>query len=607
MRIMLALAEDRTPNRHFLGVERSLTGRAWTARLGARGEAVATGMAQRGIASEALARVLAGRGVTLDSVAAYLAPSLRQDLPDPSTLTDMDKAVARLADAVAAHESIAIFGDYDVDGATSAALLHGALTALGCPIRIYIPDRIFEGYGPNPAAIEDLIDGGARLIVCVDCGSSSFDALERARQRGVDVIVLDHHQIGTAMPPALAIVNPNRPDDVSGLGQLAAVGVCFLTAVALLRELRSRRFPGELPDLLRFLDFAALGTVCDMVAMTGLNRAFVVKGLVALRHSERPGIQALFKAARLNSPPDCGHLGFLLGPRINAGGRIGRATLGAELLTATDPAEAERLAEQLNALNQERQAIEAAAVAEAVAEAEAEIGMGEGPPVLVASREGWHPGVVGLIAARLRERFGRPAFAISWNGGGVGTGSGRSIPGVDIGAAVRGGVEAGVLVKGGGHAMAAGITVEREKLGALRAFLETRLQSEVHNAESEEILEIDGALSAGGATVETIEEIERAGPFGNGNPAAVFAFPAHRVSFADRVGNGHVRITLASADGATLKALAFRAADRPLGRALIEARGKVLHVAGTLSLDHWGGSARPQLRIVDAAEAEGRY
>ena len=479
--------------------------------------------------------------------------------------------------------------------------------ALGDAAAIYIPDRIFEGYGPNVPAIDDLIDGGASLIVCVDCGSSSLDALQRARDRGVDVIVLDHHQIGMAMPPALAIVNPNRPDDISGLGQLAAVGVCFLAAVALLRELRRRGFAGELPDLLRFLDFAALGTVCDMVAMTGLNRAFVVKGLVALRHSERPGIRALFKAARLNSPPDCGHLGFLLGPRINAGGRIGRATLGAELLTTTDPVEAERLADQLNALNEERQSIEAAAVAEAVAEAEAEIGAGDGPPVLIASREGWHPGVVGLIAARLRERFLRPAFAISWNGGGIGTGSGRSVPGVDIGAAVRAAVERGVLVKGGGHAMAAGITVERDRLGSLRAFLEERLNAEIGAADSDDLLELDGALSAGGASVASIEDIERAGPFGNGNPAPIFAFPAHRIAFADRVGNGHVRITLTSADGASLKAVAFRAADRPLGQALLAARGKVLHVAGTLCLDHWGGTARPQLRIVDAAEPEGRY
>ena len=464
---MLGFAEDRTLDRYFLGVAKSVTGRAWRARLDARGEAIATAIAQRGIASETLARVLAGRGVSIEGAPEYLSPSLRQDLPDPSSLTDMDAAASRLADAVAKKELVAIFGDYDVDGATSAALLHGVLAALGLPPRIYIPDRIFEGYGPNPEAIDNLIDGGATLIVCVDCGSTSFEALRRAKDRGVDVVVLDHHQVGAELPPALAIVNPSRRDDISAQGQLAAVGVTFLTAVALLRELRRRNFASPLPDLLASLDLVALGTVCDMVPLAGLNRALVVKGLVALRRTERIGLRALVKASRLKSPPDCGHLGFLLGPRINAGGRIGEATLGARLLTATDPAEAEKIALTLDRLNSERQAIEAAAVAEAIAEADAEVGAGEGPPVFIAGREGWHPGVVGLVAARLKERFGRPAFAIAWNGGNTGTGSGRSIPGVDIGSAVRAAVDQGILIKGGGHAMAAGITLQRERLAAL--------------------------------------------------------------------------------------------------------------------------------------------
>ena len=603
---MWGFAEQRAPERNFLGVARSCTGRAWLPRLDARGEAVATAMAQRGIASESLARVLAGRGVGLDAAAAFLSPSLKRDLPDPSSLADMDVAAARLADAVEAGQLVAILGDYDVDGATSAALLHGVLAALGCPTRIYIPDRIFEGYGPNVEAVDNLVDGGARLIVCVDCGSTSFAALERAKERGVDVIVLDHHQVGHALPPAAAIVNPNRPDDVSGQGGLAAVGVTFLAAVALLRELRRRGFSRPLPDLLDFLDLVALGTVCDMVPLTGLNRAYVVKGLIALRRGDRLGMRALIAASRLKGPPDCTHLGFLLGPRINAGGRIGEATLGARLLTCDDPVEAERIAGILDRLNEERQAIEAAAVAEAIAEAEAEIGAGEGPPVLLASREGWHPGVVGLIAARLRERFGRPAFAIAWNGG-TGTGSGRSIAGVDLGAAVRAAVEEGILVKGGGHAMAAGITVPRDRLGALRAFLEGRLATAVEAADGDRFVEIDGALSAGGATVAFIEELERAGPFGNGNPAPVFAFPAHRIAFADTAGNGHVRISLAADAGGSLKALAFRAAEKPLGRALLAARGKPMHVAGTLCLDHWNGTARPQLRILDAAEPAGRF
>ena len=604
---MLGFADDRTIDRNFLGVSRSLTGRAWRARLDERGEAVATAIAQRGIASESLARVLAGRGIGVEDAAAYLAPALKRDLPDPSALADMHVAASRLADAVLSREPVAIFGDYDVDGATSAALLHDVLAALGLVPRIYIPDRIFEGYGPNPDAIDTLVGEGARLIICVDCGSTSFEALERARARGVDVVVFDHHQVGAELPPAVAIVNPNRRDDVSGAGQLAAVGVTFLAAVALLRELRRRNYPGALPDLLPLLELVALGTVCDMVELTGVNRAFVAKGLVALRRSERPGVRALIEASRLKSPPDSGHLGFLLGPRINAGGRIGEATLGARLLTTRDPAEAAELAGLLDRLNGERQAIEMAAVDEAMAEADAEIGEGEGPRVIVASGEGWHPGVVGLVASRLRERFDRPAFAIAWNGGGIGSGSGRSVPGVDIGRAVREAVDTGILIKGGGHAMAAGVTVERGKLGALRAFLEARLGADAAAAAADSDLEIDGALSAVGATSELVEELERAGPYGNANPAPVFALPAHRVAFADTVGKGHVRLTLASASGESLKAIAFRAADAPLGRALLAARGKPLHVAGTLSLDHYGGSARTQLRVVDAAEVEGRF
>jgi single-stranded-DNA-specific exonuclease len=604
---MLGFAEDRARDRNFLGVSHSLTGRAWHARLDARGEATATAIAQRGISSESLARVLAGRGIGIEGAADYLSPALKRDLPDPSTLADMDIAAARLADAVITRDPVAIFGDYDVDGATSVALLHDVLAALGLSPRIYIPDRIFEGYGPNPEAIDTLAGEGATLIICVDCGTTSFEALARAKARGVDVVVLDHHQAGAELPPAVAVVNPNRRDDVSGQGQLAAVGVTFLAAIALLRELRRRSFPGAIPDLLPLLELVALGTVCDMVQLTGLNRAFVAKGLVALRRSERPGVRALVESARLKSPPDSGHLGFLLGPRINAGGRIGEATLGATLLTTRDPAKAAEIAGLLDRLNTERQAIEMAAVAEAVAEADAEIGEGEGPPVIVSSGEGWHPGVVGLVAARLRERFERPAFAIAWNGSGIGAGSGRSVPGVDIGAAVRAAVENGILAKGGGHAMAAGVTLEREKLGAFRAFLETRLGADVAAASGDRDLLIDGALSAGGATPALVEELELGGPYGNANPAPVFVLPGHRVTFADQVGNGHVRLSLAAPSGESVKAIAFRAADAPLGRALLAARGKPLHVAGTLSLDHFGGTARAQLRVVDAAEAEGRF
>ena len=587
--------------RHFLGVSKSVTGRVWTPRLDAAGERNATAIAQQGLASDVLSRVLVGRGVSPAAAAAYLSPSLRQDLPDPSTFADMDAAAARLAKAVREAESVAIFGDYDVDGATSAALLHDVLAALGCPVRIYIPDRIFEGYGPNPAAIDTLIDGGAGLIVCVDCGSTSGDALEHARSRGVDVVVIDHHQVGSSLPPAVAIVNPNRQDDLSGQGHLAAVGVTFLVAVALLRDLRAGGHPVAGVELLSLLDLVALGTVCDVVPLTGVNRAFVAKGLLALRRGDRPGLRALAAVARLTAPPNCGNLGFLLGPRINAGGRIGDAALGARLLTTRDHDEAGDVAAKLDRLNEERRAIEAEAVVEALAEAEAEMAGGGDPAVLVTSAEGWHPGVVGLIASRLKERFCRPAIAIAFGENGLGSGSGRSVAGVDLGKAVRAAVAEGVLVKGGGHAMAAGITIARDRLGELRSFLEAALGDAVRAASADHCLTIDAALSTAGADVALIEDLERAGPYGAGNPTPVFAFPAHRLSYVERVGTDHLRIGMSAGSGPSLRAMAFRAADTPLGQALLENRGRVLHIAGTLSVDRYNGNARPSLRIIDAA------
>lgn len=598
---MWGTAASALDARHFLDVSKSVTGRIWTPRLDAAGERNATVMAQQGLASDILSRVLAGRAVSPAEAAAHLSPSLRQDLPDPSTFADMDAAAARLAKAVRESQPVAIFGDYDVDGATSAALLHDVLSGLGCPVRIYIPDRIFEGYGPNPAAIDALIDGGARLIVCVDCGSTSGEALDQARSRGVDVVVIDHHQVGSSLPPAAAIVNPNRQNDLSGQGHLAAVGVTFLVAVALLRDLRSAGHPVESVDLLSLLDLVALGTVCDVVPLKGVNRAFVTKGLLALRRGDRPGLRALAGAARLTAPPDCGNLGFLLGPRINAGGRIGDAGLGARLLTTRDHDEAGELAAKLDRLNEERRAIEADAVSEALAEAETEMAAGEGPAVLVTSAEGWHPGVVGLVAARLKERFCRPAIAIAFGENGLGTGSGRSLAGVDLGKAVRAAVAEGILVKGGGHAMAAGITIARGRLGELRPFLEAKLGDAVRAAAGDRRLDIDAALSAAGVNIALIEDLDRAGPFGTGNPAPVFAFPAHRLTYVENVGTGHLRIGLSSGSGPPLRAMAFRAADTPLGQALLESRGRVLHVAGTLSIDRYNGNARPSLRITDAA------
>ena len=427
---------------------------------------------------ELLARVLAGRGVEADDALAYLDPTIRQLMPDPHTLTDMEAAAARLARAVEKDETVAIFGDYDVDGATASALLAHYLRQCGLDPIVHIPDRIFEGYGPNVDAIRSFAERGVTLLVTVDCGTTSLETLAEAHKLGLDVVVIDHHQADEQLPPAAAIVNPNRADDMSGLGHLAAVGLTFVTLVALSRTLRQRGFwsgSRPEPDLLSALQLVALGTVADVVPLTGLNRAFVAKGLIAMRRREHPGLTALMDVARLTGPPEAWHLGFLLGPRINAGGRIGRADLGARLLLEQDPTECARIAVELDRLNQERRAIEQATLAEAEAEALAALGLEEKGAVVVTAQQGWHPGVVGLVAARLKERYGRPAFAIALERGGVGTGSGRSIAGVDLGRAVRQAVHEGLLVKGGGHAMAAGITLKKDALGAFRAFLEDTL------------------------------------------------------------------------------------------------------------------------------------
>ena len=603
---MNALPLPQQTERPFLGVERSVTGRVWRDRLDARGSASALAIGQRHGLPELLCRVLAGREVDLDAVPSYLDPTVKRLMPDPNTLTGMQAAAARLADAVQRGEQIAVLGDYDVDGATSTALLVRVLRAGGSDPFFHIPDRLFEGYGPNVEAVRNIAARGARLLITVDCGTTSSDALTEAAKLGLDVVVLDHHQAGERLPPALALVNPNREDDLSGLGHLAAVGVTFMAAVAFVRELRNRAFWNESrpePDLLRFLDLVALGTVADVVALKGLNRAFVTKGLLALRARENIGLRALMDVARLAGPPAPFHLGFLLGPRINAGGRIGDATLGTKLLLTDDLAEASEIAARLDQLNRERQEIEKATLEAAEAEALASLGLEEKGALVLATGEGWHPGVVGLVAARLRERFGRPAFAIAFLGQ-TGTGSGRSIPGVDMGRVVRHAVELGLLEKGGGHAMAAGLTVARAKLAPLRAFLEEQLREGVETARGTDHLSIDGAITAGAATGELWSMIERAGPFGAGNPEPMFALPSHVVSFADPVGSAHVRVRLRAGDGKQIGAIAFRALNRPLGDALLAARGRPLHVAGTLSLDRWNGQERIEMRVCDAAPAE---
>ncbi|WP_319531134.1 single-stranded-DNA-specific exonuclease RecJ [uncultured Cohaesibacter sp.] len=590
----------------YLGVSRSAKGRRWVEQLDLRGIEMAGAIAQSLDIPDMVARVMVGRGQSLESAEHYLDPSIKLLMPDPSVMTDMDVAAERIAVAVEKGEKIAIFGDYDVDGATSSALMALFLRHCGCEANIYIPDRIFEGYGPNPAAIDQLIDQGHSLILTLDCGSTSFDALERAEERRTDVVVIDHHQVGESLPPCVALVNPNRHDDLSQLGHLAAVGVTFMTLVATNRVLRQKGFYQTrcpAPQLLNWLDLVALGTVCDVVPLIGLNRAFVVKGLVAIRARSNVGLSALQVVSRVSGPVSPYHLGFLLGPRINAGGRIGDAALGSRLLTSSDQSEAEHLAAELERLNKERQALEQIMLEEAIGQADRQMMEDPDSVSLVTHSKDWHAGIVGLLASRLKERFRRPSFAIALNPDGIGTGSGRSIPGSDLGAAVRAAVEKGILVKGGGHTMAAGLTIEAEQIDPFRQFLSDSLSAQVKEAWSADDLKIDAALTATGATEELVKLLEKAGPFGAGNPEPVFVFPSHKITFADVVGQGgHVRCTIGNASGGKLKGICFRAADEPLGKLLLDKRGQSIHIAGSLSLDYWQGRPSVQLRIIDAAE-----
>ena len=589
----------------YLGVTASARGLAWRDRLTVPAAKTAIAISQRHGLPELLGRVLASRGVGLDEVMTALDPTVRALMPDPSTVRDMDKGAARLAQAIVGNEPIAVFGDYDVDGACSAALLQRFLAAHGRSARIYIPDRMTEGYGPNREAIEALVKAGARLIVTVDCGTTGVEPLSTAGGLGADVLVIDHHQAGERLPDVAAVVNPNRQDDLSGLGHLCAAGVVFMVLVATTRELRRRGHYGTAcpaPDLLALLDLVGLATVCDVVPLEGLNRAYVTKGLQAMRQRRNIGLKALADAAGLAVAPTPYHLGFVLGPRINAGGRIGDAALGARLLATDDEMEAARIAVLLDKLNRERKAIEAQMLEEAVATAERLVEADADVPLLLIAGDGWHKGVVGLVASRLTDRFRRPSCVIAWEEAGVGTGSLRSIDGVDIGAAVRAAVDAGHLVKGGGHAMAAGLTMERGRFEALEAFLRVRLVVAATSARAAVSLAIDGALTPAAVTDEFLALIERAGPYGQGNPQPRFAFPAHRVKFAKVVGGAHVRCVLEAGDGSRLDAVAFRAADQPVGTALLSSSGMPLHVAGNLRRDTWGGRDRRELVIEDVAD-----
>ena len=577
--------------RAFLGVDASLTGRRWVGPSELE-ERQAEAIAQVARLSLPLSRVLARRGVAPDAAPAFLTPVLRDLLPDPMALRDMGPAAQRFLQAVERRERIAVFADYDVDGGASAALLIIWLRAVGRGATLYIPDRLDEGYGPNVPAMAALARAHD-LIICVDCGTLSHEPIAAAVGQA-DVIVLDHHLGSDTLPPALAVVNPNRQDEDGSLGHLCAAGVVFLMLVEANRRLRAQGVTG--PDLMALLDLVALATVADVAPLVGLNRAFVRQGLRVMARRERPGLVALADVARMAEAPNTYALGFLLGPRVNAGGRIGQADLGARLLATDDPAEAVALAARLDVLNDERRAIEAAVRASAQAQAEAR---GVDGPLVWAAAEGWHPGVVGIVAARLKEAFDRPAVVIGFDGD-IGKGSGRSVGGVDLGAAVQRLAAEGLLEKGGGHRMAAGLTVTRDRLEAAMARLSVLLARQGAGTTGPEALRLDGLLSLGAVTPALVEEIETAGPFGQGAPAPRFAFADVTVT-ARRVGENHLKATLRDATGAMAEAMAFGACEGPLGALLTASAHQRFHVAAKLTLSTWNGRTKAELRLDDAA------
>ncbi len=577
----------------YLGVSSSLNGRRWVGPT-AEDDRQAEAMSQQTALPLPLCRILVRRGVVPEQAATFLEPTLKDLLPDPLTLKDMGPAAARFLKALQSDERIAIFADYDVDGGTSAALLLDYLRRMGRDATLYIPDRIKEGYGPNVPAMEKLAQDHS-LIVCVDCGTLSHEPIAAAK--GADVVVLDHHLGGEVLPPAVAVVNPNRQDESGDYGQLCAAGVVFLMLVEVNRQMRSTGKSG--PDLMAMLDLVALGTVADVAPLTGVNRALVRQGLKVMAQRQRIGLVALGDVARMNSAPTPYHLGFLLGPRINAGGRIGQADLGARLLACTDMVEARAMADRLDQLNSERREVEAQVRDVAMDQAEAR---GLDAPLVWAAGEGWHPGVVGIVASRLKEATNRPAIVIGLDGD-EGKGSGRSISGVDLGASIQRLVAEGLLLKGGGHKMAAGLSVARDQLEPAMARLSELLDKQGAGAAGPADLKLDGILMPGAATVELIEQLDGAGPFGAGAPAPRFAFPDVEINFAKRVGDSHLKVTFGDGLGARIEAIAFGAFDGPMGEALLNHGGARFHLAGRLEINTWGGRQRVQLRLEDATRA----
>ena len=604
-----APARSASHETHWL-VDRSVLGNSWTVK--ACDEGLVSDIAERCDVDPLLARILAARGITSDGAPSFLNPTLRDMMPDPVVLTDMEKAVKRLALAIEKKETIGIFGDYDVDGVTATSLVALYLRELEASVEVYLPDRVADGYGPSIAAFDDLAARGASVIVTVDCGASAHEPVEAAAQKGLDIVVIDHHLMSGPPPEgAAAVINPNRADDVSGLTNLSAVGVAFMVLVGLSRHLGEAEFfkDRQRPDLRNWLDIVSLGLVCDVMPVTGLTRAMIAQGLKVLSRQVKTGsggnagLAALGKAAGVKLPATPYHLGFLLGPRINAAGRIGHANLAFELLTTRDEKKRARLSEKLHAMNADRQQIELDVLNAATAQIEQLAKKGPLPPVIIAAGEGWHPGVVGIVAGRLRERFNRPALAleITMDGAGnaIAKGSGRSMSGVDLGSAISKAREDGLLISGGGHAMAAGLSLAGDQLAALQSYLNEELRADVDEALAGQTVELDGVLSAQAVSGTTATLIAKAGPFGVGNPEPKFILEDMQVRYPKVVGESHLSCVLTSPTGEEVRAIAFRVVGEPLGEALMT--GERLNVAGRIKLDDWRGGNAAQFHIADVA------
>ncbi len=580
----------------YLGVRHSVLGRQW--QYDGPSHPLYQDLISAGYPS-LIAQLLAVRGVDVDGADLFLNPTLKSLLPDPSSLVDMDKAAKHIVDAVQAGQTITVFADYDVDGGSSAAQLIRWGRAMGAEFGLYVPDRVKEGFGPSASAFKKIKDDGADLVITVDCGAAAERALQAAKDIGLPVIVIDHHLMHGDMPPSLALINPNRPDDESGLGHLAAAGVTFMTLVALNREASLRGL--ETPDLKSWLGLAALGTVCDVVPLTGLNRAVVRQGLKVLENAPMPGVAALMEVSGTKPPLSTYHLGFQLGPRINAGGRIGQADMGAQLLASDDSALVRQYAERLNLVNAQRRAIQDECLLEATEQVERNQNR---DAVICVSGENWHPGIIGVVAGRLKDKYERPAIVIATDGAGLGKGSGRSMAGVNLGAAIEQARQDGLLIAGGGHEMAAGLTITQDNIETFRAFLNSRLGEFVSQARENPTQTIDATLSAGAVSEDLMLQIDKIAPFGSGNPEPVFAFTDMRITYAQTLNGGHVRFTFEDRAGARINGIAFGARDNGLADILLAPEPGRVHALGRLKLDTWNGRKKMDLHLIDLAHAD---